>query len=48
MRAEGLRYQTDYHRLPRHHHGRPVVIAHNHVQQQFDVSEPNTVWVTDP
>lgn len=47
MRADGLRSQTGYHRRPRKRYGRPSVIAPNHVQQQFDVSEPNKVWVTD-
>ena len=47
MRAEGLRAQVGYHRRPRHHGGRPAVIAPNHLNQQFDVAEPNQVWVTD-
>ena len=25
----------------------PAIIAPNHVQQQFDVSEPIKIWVTD-
>jgi len=47
MRAEGLRAQVGYHRRPRHHGGRPAVVAPNHLNQQFDVAEPNQVWVTD-
>lgn len=47
MRAEGLRAQVGYHRRPRHHSGRPAVVAPNHLNQQFDVAEPNQVWVTD-
>lgn len=47
MRADGLRSQTGYHRRPGKRYGRPSVIAPNHVQQQFDVNEPNKVWVTD-
>jgi len=47
MRAEGLRSQSGYRRRPGQRYGRPSVIAPNHVQQQFDVTEPNRVWVTD-
>lgn len=47
MRAEGLRSQTGYHRRPGYRAGRPAIVAPNHVQQQFDVIEPNRVWVTD-
>ena len=47
MRAEGLRSQTGYHRRPGKRYGKPSVVAPNHVQQQFDVDEPNKVWVTD-
>jgi putative transposase len=47
MRAEGLRAQVGYHRRPRHRGGRPAVVAPNHLNQQFDVAEPNQVWVTD-
>lgn len=47
MRIEKLRSQAGYGRRPGQHYGRPAVIAPNHVQQQFDVAEPNQVWVTD-
>jgi putative transposase len=47
MRTEGLRAQVGYHRRPRHHGGCPAVVAPNHLNQQFDVAEPNQVWVTD-
>jgi putative transposase len=47
MSAEKLRSQTGYRRRPGQCYGRPSVIAPNHVQQQFDVAEPNQVWVTD-
>jgi putative transposase len=47
MKAEGLRSQTGYFRRPGKHYGKPAVVAPNHVQQQFDVDEPNEVWVTD-
>lgn len=46
--VEGLRSQTGCHRRPGKRFGRLSMIAPNHVQLQFDVSEPNRVWVTDP
>jgi len=47
MRVEQLRSQSGYRRRPGQRYGRPAVVAPNHVQQQFDVAEPNQVWVTD-
>jgi len=47
MRAEQLRSQSGYRRRPGRYGGRPAVVAPNHVQQQFNVAEPNQVWVTD-
>jgi len=47
MQCEGLRSQTGYQRRPGHYGGRPTVVAPNHLDRQFDVSEPNKVWVTD-
>jgi putative transposase len=47
MRAEQMRSQTGYRRRPGQRGGRPAVVAPNHVQQQFDVAQPNQVWVTD-
>ena len=47
MRREGLRSQTGYHRRPGPRGGRPAVVAPNRLQQQFQVGEPNKVWVTD-
>jgi len=47
MRREGLRAQVGYRRRPSHHGGRPAVVAPNHLQRQFAVSEPNRAWVTD-
>lgn len=47
MHGEGLRSQTGYHRRPGHYGGTPTVIAPNHLDRQFDVVEPNKVWVTD-
>ena len=47
MRLDSLRSQTGYHRRPGHYGGRPAVIAPNHLARQFNVTEPNKVWVTD-
>lgn len=47
MLHEGLRSQTGYRRRPGHYGGRPTVVAPNHLECQFDVTEPNKVWVTD-
>jgi putative transposase len=47
MRSSGLRSQTGYHRRPGKRYGKPSIVAPNHVQQQFDVREPNKGWVTD-
>ena len=47
MRAEQLKSQTGYRRRPAQRYGRPSIAAPNHVQQEFDVAEPNQVWVTD-
>ena len=47
MRLEGLRAQRGYARRPGHHGGKPAVVASNHLKREFDVREPNRVWVTD-
>ena len=47
MRQEKLRSQTGYHRRPSPRGGPAAVMAPNHLQRQFDVREPNRVWVTD-
>jgi putative transposase len=47
MNRESLRSQTGYGRRPGSRGGKPAVVAPNHLQQQFDVMEPNRVWVTD-
>jgi len=47
MKQEGLRSQTGYRRRPGGRYSRPSIAAPNHVAQQFDVMEPNKVWVTD-
>jgi putative transposase len=47
MRQASLRSQTGYGRRPGPKGGKPAVVAPNHLQQQFNVREPNRVWVTD-
>ena len=47
MRGEGLRAQRGYGRRPGKYGGRPAVVAPNHLNRAFDVTEPNQVWVTD-
>jgi putative transposase len=47
MRAEGLRAQRGYGRRPGQHGGKPAAVAPNHLQREFNVSQPNRVWVTD-
>lgn len=47
MRAEGLRAQRGYGRRPGKHGGKPAAVAPNHLQREFNVSQPNLVWVTD-
>ncbi len=47
MKSESLRAQIGYGRRPGPRGGPPAVTAPNHLDQQFDVTEPNRVWVTD-
>lgn len=47
MRAEGLRSQTGYRRRTGCYGGKPPTPAPNRLERQFNVSEPNKVWVTD-
>ena len=47
MRTEGLCAQRGYGRRPGKTGGKPAVVAPNHLQREFDVDEPNRVWVTD-
>ena len=47
LRAAAIRSQTGYRRRPGSRDGKTAVVAPNHLQQQFNVSEPNRVWVTD-
>ena len=47
MRLEGLRSWTGYRRSPGKYGGKPAVAAPSLLRRQFDVREPNKVWVTD-
>lgn len=47
MRAAGLHSQTGYGKRRFKRSGPAAVVAPNHLQRQFDVAEPNKVWVTD-
>lgn len=47
MKLSGLRAQIGYKRRPGYKGGTVCNVAPNSLQQQFDVAEPNRVWVTD-
>lgn len=48
MRLAKLQSQTGYgKRRPNHKAGKPAIFAPNHLDQQFNVDRPNSVWVTD-
>ncbi|WP_024712816.1 IS3 family transposase, partial [Xanthomonas oryzae] len=47
MRAEGLRAQVGCGRKPRFHVGTECVAAANLLDQQFEVTAPDTVWSSD-
>lgn len=47
MKRESLRAQVGYRRRPGPRGGLPAVTAPNHLEQRFDVTEPNKAWVTD-
>lgn len=47
MRGEGLRSQTGYRRRPGYYGGKPAAASPNRLERQFNVSEPNKVWVTE-
>jgi len=47
MRLEGLRSQSGYRRRPGKYGGKPAIASPNLLKRQFDVVEPNKVWVTD-
>lgn len=46
MRSAGIRSQTGYAKRKYKRGGAPSLVAPNHLQRQFDVPEPNRVWVT--
>lgn len=46
MRQAGIKAQIGY-RKPRYKSGKVAVLAENHLNQNFEVPEPNQVWVTD-
>lgn len=46
MRAAGLKSQTGY-RKKRMRYDSPAAVAPNHLQQRFEVGEPNRIWTTD-
>lgn len=43
----GVRAQIGYKRKPGSYGGRPSVVIDNTLDRQFDVAEPNAVWVSD-
>lgn len=47
MHSQGLRAQIGYGRRPGMRGGKPAVVASNQLDRQFDVAQPNQVWVTD-
>ena len=46
MREAKLKSLRGY-RRPRYKSGKPAIASPNHLQQQFEVSRPDEVWVTD-
>jgi putative transposase len=46
-RLAGIRAQIGYKRRPGTYGGKPSVVVDNTLDRQFDVPEPDTVWVTD-
>ncbi len=47
MKLAGLKAQVGYKKPPRFKGGKPAIFAENHLNQDFDVQEPNRAWVTD-
>lgn len=43
----GIKAQIGYKRRPGTYGGKPSVVVDNTLDRQFDVSAPNTIWVTD-
>ena len=46
-RLAGIKAQIGYKRRPGIHGGRPSVAIDNTLDRQFDVTAPDTTWVTD-
>jgi putative transposase len=47
MRGEGIKALVGYKKHRGAKSGPPATVAPNHVQQQFDVDQPDQIWVTD-
>lgn len=47
MQSAGMRSQTGYAKRKYIRGGAPSLVAPSHLQRQFDMQEPNRVWVTD-
>lgn len=45
--ARLIRLETGYRRRPGKYGGKPAVASPNLLKRQFDVVEPNKIWVTD-
>ena len=43
----GIAAQVGYRRRPGRHGGKPAVVAENRLEQSFEVSAPDRVWVTN-
>ncbi|GAA6210133.1 hypothetical protein NBRC116601_34260 [Cognatishimia sp. WU-CL00825] len=46
-RLAGIRAQIGYKRKPGKYGGRPSVVVDNTLDRQFEVTEPDTAWVSD-
>lgn len=46
-RLAGIKAQIGYRRRPGSYGGRPSMVVNNSLDRQFDVEEPDRVWVTD-
>ena len=47
MHGAGLGAQVGYKRRPGKYGAKPAIVAVNQLQQDFNVSTPDKVWVTD-
>lgn len=47
MKQEGLRAQVGYKTHRGKYGGKPALVANNILKREFDVKQPNRVWVTD-